>query len=235
MKNNYQKWRISSLLLACLFLGMAQYRAQVANYAFSTQQTTYTPITDGLLLGTETTDDQRFVDDAVLAGGFVATGPGLPIGFTFDFNGNSYDRLAVNANGWISLGSSSFTPAVDNNSTSAYTPINSAAVNTPAHFRNRIAGFARDIQAQVGASIRLETIGSAPNRTCVVQWTNYKKFGAGGDGDNFNFQIRLYETSNAVEVVYGTMINNVTNTLPQVGLGGVVAADFNNRTTTLIG
>jgi len=214
-----------------LFFSKAQFFSQVSNYAFSTVQTTYTLISGGLVLGTETTDDQRFVDDALLAGGFVVTGPGLPLGFTFEFNGNSYNRLAVNANGWISLGNSSLTPAVDNGSSSSYTPINSVAVNNPTTSRNRIAGFARDLQAQAGAELRLETIGTAPNRVCVVQWTNYKKFGTGGNGDNFNFQIRLNETSNAVEVVYGTMTNNATANTPQVGLGGSVAADFNNRTT----
>lgn len=206
--------------------------SQVSSYAFVTEAGTYTPITGGLLLGNTTSDDQRFVDPAVPLGGTITTGVGLPIGFDFTFNGQVYDRVAINNNGWISFGSSLLTPSVNNASSSAYTPISATSTATPAHLRNRIAPFGRDLQAQTGSELRIETIGTAPDQICVIQWTNYKKWGTTGTGDDFNFQIRLYETSNVVEVVYGTMINSATVTTAQVGLGGTLNSDFNNRTTT---
>jgi hypothetical protein len=231
MRNLYTM-KVALFLCLFVFLHLSNTHAQVSSYSFNTVSDVYSPITGGLLLGTETTDDQRFVDPLVPAGGTLTTGVGLPIAFDFTFNGQVYDRLAINANGWISLGSSLLTPAVNNASTSAYTPLSSTAVTTPAHLRNRISAVGRDLQAQVGATLRLETIGTAPNRVCIVQWSNYKKFGTAGTGDNYNFQIRLYETTNIVEVVFGTFVNNATNLTAQVGLGGSVATDFNNRTTT---
>ncbi len=219
------------ILLVATFLGF-MLKAQVADLIFSLDNTTYTEITGGTALGNETTDDQKFVDPSVPLGGTAFTGVGLPIGFNFVMNGQTFDRFAVNANGWISLGKSSLTPAVDLNSTSAYTPLSSTYVHTPNYLRTRIAPFARDLQAQTGAEIRYQTLGAAPNRVLVVQWKNYKKYGSSGTGDSYNFQIRLYETTNVVEIVYGTITNNSTNSTVQVGLGGSTPTDFNNRTTT---
>ncbi|MBS4039805.1 MAG: fibronectin type III domain-containing protein, partial [Flavobacteriales bacterium] len=214
-----------------LLFGILPAKAQVAtNYGFSQLSGTFTPITGGILLGTETTDDQRFLDPAVPAGGTVTTGVGLPIGFDFTFNGQVYNRVAVNANGWISFGNSSLTPAVNNASTSAYTPLASTTATTPTHLRNRISALGADLQAQSGASLRIETIGDAPNRVCVIQWLNYRRYLQ--TDHNLNFQIRLNETTNIVDIVYGTMTFNSTSNTAHVGLGGSLATDFNNRQTT---
>lgn len=182
---------VMAALLLVIWAIVLPARAQTYEYSFTSNMGTYTPIDGGILLGTETSDDQRFVDPATPAGGTVTTGPGFDIGFNFTFNGASFDRLAINNNGWISLGQSALTPSVNNASTSGYTPISSVVAIDPAVLYNRIAGFARDIQAQAGASLRLQTIGTAPNRICVVQWANYKKYGTSGTGDVLNFQIRL--------------------------------------------
>lgn len=206
--------------------------AQTSEYGFSATQETYTPISGGLLLGTETSDDQRFVDPAVPAGGTTNTGPGLAIGFNFTFNGTVFDRLAVNNNGWISLGQSALTPSVNISTTSAYVPLASTSAITPDILVNRIVAFTRDLQAQTGASLRLETIGTAPNRICVIQWSNYKKYGANGTGDSFNFQIQLHETTNNIKYVYGAITSNTTAGNMQVGLRGPAATDFNARTGT---
>jgi len=224
------------LLLALLsVLCVAYAQVPLAEYVFSVSNTTYTPITGGISLGTTTTDDQRFVDPTVPAGSTTTTGVGFPIGFNFTFGGLVYDRVAINANGWISLGQSALTPAVNNASSSAYIPLSSTSVITPEHLVSRISALGRDLQAQTGASLRIETIGTAPNRELVVQWANYKKFGAGGTGDNFNFQIRLQETSNNAVVVYGPMTVNATANTINVGLRGApanAATNYKNLTTT---
>ena len=218
-----------------LFLISVTYSSlgQVSSYTFTQATTTYTEITGGVLLGTETTDDQRIVDPATPAGGTTTTGPGLPIGFDFTFNGEVYDRFAVNANGWISLGKSSLTPSVNNVTTSAYLPLASiVAIDEP--LVARIAALGRDLQAQVGATLRFETIGVAPNRTLVVQWKNFKKYSTNGVGDQFNFQIRLNETTNIVEVVYGSFVNNENSSTYHVGLRALPfanAINFVNRTS----
>ncbi len=224
------------LLTAILFVAPYVLKAQVSGYAFSQSSGVFTPIAGGVLLGSTTSDDQRFVDPAVPLGGTAITGPGFPIGFNFVFNTVTFDRIAINNNGWISLGQSTSTPGVDNGSSSAYTPLSSTVAHSTAVFRSRIAGIGRDIQAQAGASLRLETIGSAPNRQCVIQWLGYKRFSTPGTGDNLNFQIILNETTNTVQVVYGTIVLNnttTTSTVNHVGLGGTTATDFINRQTTV--
>jgi len=205
-----------------------------SSYGFSYSSVTYTEITGGTLLGATDSDDQRFVDPASPLGSTtVLTGPGFPIGFNFTFGGEVFDRLAVNNNGWISLGHSSLTPAVNINSSSSYTPLGSTTSISPDYLVSRIAAVGRDLQAQTGASLRIETIGTTPNQVCVIQWKNYRKYSA--SGDNFNFQIRLNEGSNEVHIVYGTMTNNATSTTVQVGLRGAPSAsatNYHNRTTT---
>ena len=139
----------------------------------------------------------------------------LPIGFSFNFGGTSFTTFGVNNNGWIQLGS---------NPTSSYTPISTYATN------NIIAPFARDLQGQAGSSIQYITTGSAPNRILTVQWTNYRRYN--GTGQSYNFQIKLYETSDVVEFVYGTITPNstLTSITGQVGIRN--AGGFSNRSTT---
>jgi len=204
--------------------------AQVSSYGFSQSVGTYTEITGGTVLGTTTSDDQRFVTPATPTGGTTTTGIGFPIGFNFTYNGVVFDRVAINNNGWISLGQSALTPSVNIASTSAYTPLSSTSTITPVELRSRIAPFGLDLEGQTGSVLRIQTIGSAPNQTLVVQWKGYREFGS--TGHNFNFQIRLNETTNVVDVVYGPMTFNATTFTAHVGLGGSVSTDFNNRTTT---
>lgn len=66
----------------------------------------------------------------------------------------------------------------------------------------------------------------------MIQWENYKKYGTNGTGDNYNFQIRLSETTNNIQIVYGQIVNNTTVGNMQVGLRGPLATDFNSRTGT---
>jgi hypothetical protein len=208
--------------------------AQVNAYPFAQTSGTYAPITGGTVLGDTSLDEQRFVDPAVPAGGTTTSGVGFPIGFNFTFNGLVFDKLAINTNGWISLGQSSLTPSVNMASGSSYTLVLSqTSTATPPLLRNRIAGFAMDLDAQTGSELRIETIGSTPNRVCVIQWKKFRKYSFTNNiGDDINFQIRLSETLNKVEVVYGTMTSNVNSAAPQVGLSGTTNADFNIRTTT---
>lgn len=221
------------MVMTLVMLTCFAFAQLVSEYGMVISAGSYTPITGGTSLGDTAIDDQRFVDPAVPLGGTTTTGVGFPIGFDFTYAGVVFNRLAINANGWISLGQSALTPAVNIASTSAYTPIGSTTAITPTQLVSRIAPFARDLQAQVGATLLIETIGTAPNRELVVQWTNYRKYGA--TGDNYNFQIRLQENGNKVAFVYGTMINNASAGTAQVGLRGepaITATNWYTFTTT---
>ena len=219
------------VLFFCLFqFGFSQ---NLSQYTFSQSNSVFTAISGGTALGSTTTDDQRFLDPALPLGSTALTGVGLPIGFNFTYNGYVYDRFAVNANGWISLGSSLLTPAVDMNTTTSYSPLSSVSTVVSNTLVARISAFTRDLSSQNGGEIRYELLGTSPNRTLVIQWKNYTKYLA--SGDSFTFQIRLNETLNRVQLVYGTMTNNATSTTADCGLRAnpnSPATNFSSRTTT---
>ena len=204
------------LLLAVLLLTGLQAGAQVSTYLFVQDSTTYSPI-NGTVIGDSLTDDQYFVDTASPLGGPLTSGPGIPIGFTFGYAAGNCDVFGISANGWIGIGSGS----VNLSNTAPYFPLSTTAGG------NIIAGFARNLAAQDGSRLEYATVGTAPDRVLVVQWTNYRK--RGNVGDAFNFQIRLYEGSNNIEFVYGPVSCNINSSFVQVGMIGGNSSDFNLR------
>lgn len=90
------------------------------------------------------------------------------------------------------------------------------------------------------AEIRHETLGTAPNRTFVVQWSNFKPFGATlttSQHFNLNFQVRLDEATGEISTSYGSCSPGLATatTVAQVGLRGptnAFATNVNNRRNT---
>lgn len=225
--------RQAAMVLFFMFICASGIAQSMGNYTFSQSVGTYAEITGGTVLGNETSDEQKFVDPAAPLGGTTNTGVGLPMGFNFYYAGQEFDRLAVCTNGWISLGQSWETTAVNIGSSSNTAPLGSTYGINPPWQVSRVAVLAMDLQAQAGSTIRLETIGTAPYRVCVVQWKGYRKKNAAGE--NLNFQIRLEETTNKVVLSYGLMTVNATSGSPQVGMRAepaTAATNYANRTTT---
>lgn len=81
------------------------------------------------------------------------------------------------------------------------------------------------------ASIVRATQGSAGNRIHTIQFKNFKRNITTGTVDNLNFQIKLYEATGKIEVVYGNVDEGPIPVFGQVGLRGIPHTDFNNRTT----
>ncbi|MCB5228603.1 MAG: choice-of-anchor D domain-containing protein [Candidatus Cloacimonetes bacterium] len=215
--------RFSIVIILMLFASMGF--AQLAvDYIFTVTAGTYTPITGGMVLGNESSNAQVFFDPTLPVGSGSGTGPGFPIGFDFNYMGKTFDRVAVCTDGWISLGQSSLTPSVWIPTT--YIPISYAGNITPPHLISRISALGSDLGGQPGSSMRIETVGSAPNRELVVQWSNFRK--RASTGDNYNFQIRLQENGDKVVVVYGLMQNNHLNNNAQVGIRGEPATPSTN-------
>ncbi len=74
--------------------------------------------------------------------------------------------------------------------------------------------------------IRAEQVGS----DFVIQFKNMRRYNT--TFNQLNFQIILRQTTNVIEVVYGTIVNTATSYSPQVGLRGAVSTDYNSRTGT---
>ena len=234
--------------------------SQVSLYQFTQSNETWTEITaanGGYALGVPQFDPPNsdmivYIDPAELDGintfgGYLSPGigPGFPIGFNFLYNGEVFDRIGVSTMGWISFGKSSDGDEavwIYSSDHQEGRPLsNSYNSPVPSYKRNRIAGFAKsgmrhqDLSIISGpvSSLRIATIGTAPNRVCVIQWkdfrTNYSQ-----DNNRITFQIRLNETTNAVDVRWGDMQWDwfLGGAGPgQVGLGGQNNQDFNNRMT----
>jgi hypothetical protein len=227
MKRNYKTLVVGGLMALSFSM-----KSQVSLYTFSQLSGTYTSVSGGTVFGTNGSDDQVYLDPGS-PNTNANTGVGIPIGFNFTYDNIVFDRFGINNNGWIGLGQSTLTPnPVDmSNSGSNYNGISSAS-GAPALNQYRVAGLSRDLQGNGSTSeLRVETIGTTPNQVCVIQFSSYKKFGTNGTGDDFTFQFRLYETTNRIEVVYGTFISNANAGTAEVGLRGASNADFNNRIT----
>jgi hypothetical protein len=216
------------LVLGILFWSLLQ--AGLGDYNFSYSVSSWQELSSANNLGDIDTDEENFTNPDYPAGQTVTYGTGLPIGFDFYFDGHVYDRFGVNANGWIGLGKSEYgLRSVDLLSSSYASPLNYINASHPYEDRlARIAGFARDLAAQSGASLSYATLGTAPERVLVVQWKNYRRRTA--STESFNFQIQLHESGSEVRIVYGQMQSSGTFTV-QVGMRAMPAAEASNFAT----
>lgn len=118
------------------------------------------------------------------------------IGFSFVFNGISFTQFVLNSNGVIKLGN--IAPSID-----IYDAL-------AAPEENLIYPFNLDLVEGTLPEYRLYTSGSAPNRVCTIQFKNLKEYQSSPSAEQFsslNFQIKLYETSNDIEFVYGSLVS----------------------------
>ncbi|MFK7031766.1 GEVED domain-containing protein [Flavobacterium oreochromis] len=193
-------------LLVFLVLFIVENRGQVSSYNFSESNGTYVSIS-----GTA----------AMNPGWDENTVPNIPIGFTFNFNNSNYTACTISSNGFITFGSTSPT-------NSLYNPISSTISYTGA-----ISAIGADLIDGGTKAITYSTTGTAPYRIFTIQWDDARRYSGNG---NFDFQIKLYETTNTISVVYGicspTGTTTTENINVEVGLRGTSNTDFNNRNKT---
>ncbi|MCX6257462.1 MAG: FG-GAP-like repeat-containing protein [Bacteroidia bacterium] len=128
----------------------------------------------------------------------------VDIGFSFSFDCQDFTQFVLNTNGFIKLGNTNpssaalFPPAADNGGT-LFASANPADANL-------IIPFNYDLIGNANTEYRVYTSGTAPNRICTIQYKNLteKTTIPSVQYDNIEFQIRLYETTNVIEFVYGT-------------------------------
>lgn len=180
--------------------------AQVTAYFFNESIDGYTEITGG-------TEAYAIPWDNHVAGAAVEAN----LGFSFEFDGASYTTCYISPNGFITFG---LTQPVTN----SYVPLNAT---TP--YNGAISAFGRDLISTTDP-ITYTTLGSAPNRVFVVQWKNAERKSNTGA---LNFQIRLYETTDEIQLSYGFCFPDDTAAAAvQVGLRGpnsVILSNVNNR------
>ena len=182
-------------LALIFFLAQRSASAQQPNYQFTPMVGTYTPIVGGT----------QSILQAVNPGGiFSVTNQGfqngVPIGFPFIYNNNTYSTVNISTNGYITLGQGFGISSL------AQYYINDLS-NGPATFTNArpiIAPLWDNIDVQNDSNLTYTTTGTAPNRVFTVQWQNVF-----WDYLNFNptisFQLKLYEGTNNIDFVYKTI------------------------------
>jgi subtilisin-like proprotein convertase family protein len=213
--------KILNLLFGLSFLFSASVlNAQVCGYTFSQTSGTYTEISGGTYVfgnasGTGGWDDGISQD--------------LPIGFTINFAGTNFDRFSLNPNGYIVMG-----PTI------VYDLYNILCSGRGSGRNNVISALTTDLHSNNNCSsggagsVQYLTTGTAPNRVLTVQWKNIGLFA--NASLCMNFQIKLYETTNKVEIVYGSFDLSASTTRNfQVGIAGSSECDFLVREVTSSG
>lgn len=208
------------IILLCLVISTQVY-ALVNTGMFLVKSTkTYFVQVGGTALGSTASDDQIYLTGTTGSLG-TQTGTGFSIGFTFSYNGVNYTQFGVSTNGYIKLGN---LPSFSMSSNTYYQDIQATGDGL------LISALNYDLQGQTGSSLQYSLSGSAPSRVLTVQWFGFRSYNQ--TGDNYNFQIKLYEDSSKVEFCYGTFTHNSTSETARVGLYGITNADFLMRTHT---
>lgn len=168
--------------------------AQVGSYSFSESTETYSQITG--TVSTATGDDGEE--------------NGIPIGFNFTFGSTTHTTFSISTNGIIKLGGN-IVDVTDNHWTNNLT--NGAQVNKPL-----IAVFWDDNNLNTG-TITYSLTGSSPNQVMSINWHNTKIGSTGGTGGaSVSAILRLYETTNVIEMVYSSPFTTTNTVSASVGL-----------------
>ncbi|MEW5675767.1 T9SS type A sorting domain-containing protein [Flavobacterium enshiense] len=134
----------------------------------------------------------------------------ISIGFNFNFGGTDYSTFSISTNGMIKLGAA-IVDGTDNHWTNSLT--NGTQVNKPL-----IAAFWDDNNLSTG-TITYSLSGTAPNQVLSVNWHDTKIGGVGSTGGtSVSSIIRLYETTNVIEIVYGSPFTTTNSVSGSVGL-----------------
>ena len=178
--------RVVSLLMAVLLMGPAIAMAGgpvSMDIGYDVSEGNYSAISGGTLHASGSA-----------ISGFGGT---VSLPFSVDWDGNNYDALYVSGNGYVSF---QFDDAVSNDKSDA-----GAQGNGGYYGGQMINAWKNYLSGGSNAQLRTQTLGTSPNRIFVVQWRNVTRDPAGSTSDNLNFQVRIYENDDRVEVVYGNM------------------------------
>ncbi|KAB2909868.1 MAG: T9SS type A sorting domain-containing protein [Ignavibacteriales bacterium] len=125
------------------------------------------------------------------------------IGFAFTYNGEAVDSFQVSTNGFLRFGTSLGSATLSN------------ALNGLT--RGVVAPFWDDLKAADQSNITYSVSGAAPNRVLTVQWDSMHVTWSNAT-PNAQFQVKLYETTNVIEFVYGQSVAPTGTPTASIGL-----------------
>ena len=136
----------------------------------------------------------------------------VDIGFRFYFLGIPYDEITIYTNGYASFNE---IPILMNGAVNV--KLFDADLPTGAEFfTNILAPWWDDMTlADAGSDVYFETTGTLPNRVFTIEWANARVY---GETDLYTFQIKIYESTNLIEFVYGPDIGGSNKTSASAGV-----------------
>lgn len=154
-----------------------------------------------------------------------------PIGFNFIFNNIQYTEVYISDNGYIFF-----------KSPVGITPVpgvaSGAALSQATAYQGAVSGYGYNLVAFAGEAgeVSYLTSGAPGSQVFTVQYKNLRRFdGITRFAGLMNFQIKLYEADQKIEVLYKDFTTTVgTSVTGQVGLRGpnnTFATNVNNRMT----
>lgn len=151
------------------------------------------------------------------------------IGFNFTFNGTVFTQFMIHADGILRFGTSApgSAPSISTAASQLYGNVFSSSSSS---FSNIIAAFFCDlVQGSSTPQFHVLTEGAAPNRICTIQWKNLRDPDNPGSTlehqfENLEFQIKLFETSNDIQIVYGTFVPSVNGERSRKAAMGIKAS-----------
>lgn len=193
--------------------------AQVSAYTFHREGDMFPYITASMSDVTVHTVSDDIVFPAIVS---------LP--FSFNFGGVTHNSLGISENGFIWFGSA------QPSEVSFIAPLSSTQASS---VQGIISALGIDLHPinipEAVTAIKSAVIGQAPNRTFVIEWlatARIETLDHSAGPDIIDFQIRLSETTNVVEIAFGRTILN-PNFTSDVEMGLKTSdSDFSIRTTT---
>jgi hypothetical protein len=159
------------------------------------------------------------------------TGTVTNIGFDFVFMGTIYSQFSCNPDGAIRFGSTVITGHAI-----------TAAANVPYLVTNGIDGKT----APTTGKVHFKVIGSAPNRSLVIEWSNVYLYYSTTNTTTSTYQARIYEANGVIEYTYGSMFlggtssrsmlvgfssSNTANTVGSLGVVNTGSPTYNSTST----
>jgi hypothetical protein len=136
----------------------------------------------------------------------------IPLGFSFNFYGNTYDKVNIYANGFLQFGAPQVDPSRAGFFKGGFIP--------SAGLPNNIIAFAwTDWSPQlVDGGVRFETRGTAPNRRFLLQFNNVPEFSSCKCATGLlMMQLVLDEATNSITIYTNTL--RITNNSQRITQG----------------
>ncbi len=140
----------------------------------------------------------------------------LDLPFAITFFGENELEYSVSSNGLFQL-----YPTLTGTPSNSYTNVAIPTAGAPDRF---LAPFWDDLFPVMGSSVLIRTLGTAPNRRHVVQWTSFAHYA--DMTARLTFQAKVFETTNVIEFHYctltaGAMAPLVTGSSATIGIENV--------------